>query len=108
MPPFITRSQYSMGPPRALSVSHERHETHETHEKEKTGVSCLSCFRVFRAFVSFAAWASRRLGYLLAGPSSTRPGRAAVILPFSNATSPLTITYETPSAYWCGRSKVAR
>src|SRR5947207_1350101 len=42
-----------------------------------------------------------------AGPYNTRPGRAAVIFPSSNATCPFTITCVTPTAYWCGCSNVA-
>ena len=42
---------------------------------------------------------SLSISYLrLAGPYSTRPGRAAVIRPFSNATCPFTMTTWTPSA----------
>lgn len=44
------------------------------------------------------SWFLFLIPYCFAGPYSTRPGRAAVIFPFSNATCPLTITVETPTA----------
>ena len=37
-----------------------------------------------------------------ARPRTKRPGRAAVGSPFSSASTPFTMTCDTPVAYWCG------